>query len=150
MKRIQTFARMFVVAYLVAMTILNWNHQAVWALPFGILISLLCFFNELIGEHKYSKKDAGLLLFHLRSHGIECELIGSLKKKGYSNNDIDIYFPNHNREELTDKLRTLLGAKTYYPDHYGQITDWDGFYFYETEFGTVDCFFKGSIEKFDY
>ncbi len=101
---------------------------------------------------KYTKIIGEEVIWFLKSHYgesvEEAKLIGSLAKKGYSNNDIDIYIPRIfpkggvSEKQFIEDLKIKLEAKSVIE------TDWGGYYFKDTHYGDVDIFFD--ISKFDF
>lgn len=93
-------------------------------------------------ELKYSKEHGEAVVSFLNDNGfLDCDLIGSLAKIGFSDHDIDIHVRNSGTREDRDKLISLFGGTV-------DETDWGGLYFSNTQFGDVDIFF--SIDGFDY
>lgn len=94
---------------------------------------------------RYTPTDGKLLELYLRESGYkDAQLIGSLSRGKFSNNDIDILLPGRvATPQLIEHLRFVLTAK-------GKVTptDWDGLFFEDTLFGDVDIFF--TTEYFDY
>lgn len=100
--------------------------------------------------HKYNRKDGELVVFHLRTLGIKCELVGGVRDKGHSNKDIDLYF---SELEGTDKdmmlIAKALGNNLGVINNPGcVITEIRGIYFYNTPFGDIDCFFKHHTKEY--
>ncbi len=50
-KQIQAIARMFFRGLVVVMLILNWNHDAVWAFPLGLLVGICTEAKHLTNNH---------------------------------------------------------------------------------------------------
>lgn len=99
--------------------------------------------------HKYYKQDAKIVLFHLQSHGIKCEVVGGIRDCGHSNKDIDLYFPElDGEEESIILLAKLLGCSTTTDQSLFVRTEVGGMYFYSPIFGDVDCFFKQHTKEY--
>jgi predicted nucleotidyltransferase len=65
------------------------------------------------------------------------EIIGSLARVEYSENDIDVFLP---LMEKTEKLKTALMDRLETEDV--EDTDWGGWFFTGTILGNVDVFFE--------
>lgn len=98
---------------------------------------------------KYTKKDAEIVIFHLKSHGIKCELVGGIRDRGYSFKDIDLYFPNL---EYNDHTLVLLSDLLGFFERPGiqeyVLTEVGGIYFYSRIFGEIDCFFRQHTKEY--
>lgn len=69
---------------------------------------------------KYLIEVGNKVIDYLKIHGVACELIGSLKKKGVSEHDIDVWIKDPDTKETRDKLLRLLAPKSVIN------TDWEG------------------------
>jgi len=99
--------------------------------------------------YKYNSQDAEIVTFHLKSHGIKCDIIGGIRDKGHSNKDIDLYFPELDGEEKSViLLAELLGCSTKVITPAFVRTDVGGIYFYSKIFGEIDCFFKKHTKEY--
>lgn len=92
-----------------------------------------------------TKEDAQELVKYLELNGIRSKIIGSLKYKESSEHDIDIVIISPLADlDLRLRLEEMIAHTRLVP------TDWGGLFFYGTEFGNVDIFFKepriGAIE----
>lgn len=83
--------------------------------------------------------DIGKLLM---INNIKYELIGNVKRIGYSEHDIDIWIKEHDTQQLRDKIIILLNPKEVIN------TDLEGMYLKDTPFGDVDIFMR--IDNLDY
>lgn len=92
---------------------------------------------------KYNKEDGEAVVLFLLEEGFkDVQLIGSLKKNGESDHDIDIYVPNCSENDKEKLIELFLTC--------GMVeeTDWHGMYFSDTIFGDIDIFF--CIDDLDY
>lgn len=96
---------------------------------------------------KYTYQDARIVILFLEGIGFDdASIIGGIKRKGHSNNDIDIYLAHtESTEENREKIRQKFQVGNNFI-----ITDWESLYLPKTLFGTLDIFFKGQTDKFDY
>lgn len=95
---------------------------------------------------KYDYQDGRkvvLLLEALQYAGVS--IIGGLQRRGHSNNDIDIYLSKTEYSNVEKHI--LLGI---FQTNKYKITDWGSLYLPDTLFGTLDIFFKGQTDEFDY
>lgn len=95
---------------------------------------------------KYDYKDAMRIKLFLEALGYTTAgIIGGVWSNGHSNNDIDIYIPSVEiSQEHINKIMKALGTNKH------EITDWGSLYLPDTLFGTLDIFFKGQTDDFDY
>jgi hypothetical protein len=97
-------------------------------------------------QFKYYIEAGNSVVDFLKANGFpQAELIGSIAKIGFSNNDIDIYIPKSGTAEDRDKLVFLFLTE---PHTKVDISDYGIMCFTETKFGDVDIFF--SLDGFDY
>lgn len=96
--------------------------------------------------YKYNYNDGMKVVMLLEALDLTgVSVIGGLLKRGHSNNDIDIYIANHAYNDWYRKgIMKALGVREHI------ITDWGSLYLRDTRFGTLDIFFKGQTDKFDY
>lgn len=95
---------------------------------------------------KYDYQDARKVILLLEAAGYsDASIIGGLARKGHSNNDIDIYLA---QTEYTNEVKNCLLRLFQKPLY--TITDWGSLYIPDTLFGTIDIFFKGQTDDFDY
>lgn len=93
---------------------------------------------------KYTAHHGNTVVAYMKSNGFpQAELIGSLAKIGFSNNDIDIHVPQSGTKDDRDKIILL-----FQPCGKVDETDWGGIYLTDTRFGDIDIFF--SLDGFDY
>ncbi len=90
----------------------------------------------------YLLSDAAKVINLLTTNKINCELIGNVRRIGYSEHDIDVWIKEMDTQQLHDKIISLLNPKDVLN------TDWEGMYLKETIFGDVDIFLK--IDNLDY
>lgn len=90
----------------------------------------------------YLLSDAGKVICLLTTNEINCELIGNIRRIGYSEHDIDIWVKEQDTQQLRDKIISLLNPKEVLN------TDFEGMYLKETIFGDVDIFLR--IDNLDY
>lgn len=88
---------------------------------------------------KYNIVDGNKVITYLELHGIKCELIGSIKKQGASNHDIDVWIKEPDTKENREKILNILNPKTMIN------TDWEGMYCTTDQFGGVDIFFAEPV-----
>ncbi len=84
---------------------------------------------------KYTTEDGNKVITFLQSHNINCELIGSLKKRGTSEHDIDVWIKEPDTKQNRDKILKLLNPTKIVN------TDWEGMYCTTDLYGDVDIFF---------
>lgn len=95
---------------------------------------------------KYDYQDGRKVVMLLEALGyMDASIIGGLRRKGHSNNDIDIYLAKTEYTgEVGNKIMMALSTNKY------ERTDWGSLYLPDTLFGTLDIFFKGQTDEFDY
>ncbi len=95
---------------------------------------------------KYDFQDGRKVQLLLEAIGFKgVSVIGGLWKRGHSNNDIDIHIAeNIITSDAIELIMKTLGTKDYI------LTDWGSLYLKDTLFGTLDIFFKGQTDEFDY
>lgn len=94
---------------------------------------------------KYDFDDARKVVMLLTAIGFNPTVIGGIWNNRHSNNDIDIYLPETEySDEMRDKIMKSFWVKEF------EITDWGSLYLRNTPFGTLDIFFKGQTDEFDY
>lgn len=95
---------------------------------------------------KYYYEDGRKIIMLLEAIGYkEATIIGGLRKNGHSNNDIDIHLSQTEyTTKIADHIMNALNVSKF------EITDWGSLYLPNTIFGTLDIFFKGQTDDFDY
>lgn len=90
----------------------------------------------------YLIEDAINVVNILKHNNINCEIIGNIRRTGYSEHDIDIWIKEQDTQQLRDKIISLFEPKEVLN------TDWEGMYLKDTKFGDVDIFLR--IDNLDY
>ena len=92
---------------------------------------------------KHTKMLAKQAMNKLKEIGIRTKLIGSVKSKGISENDIDLVLLNYPviNSKLVSKIQVNLNIIKY------TITDWGGIFIETLRYGNIDLFPNSFLKK---
>jgi hypothetical protein len=92
---------------------------------------------------KHTIVTAKQIMNRLKDIGIKTKLIGGVKSRGFSNNDIDLVLLNHSiiNNMLVSKLQNNFNIIKY------DITDWGGILIKTLRYGNIDLFPNSFMKK---